>query len=82
MEDEMLSLYDYLGKAAGMELGAAVCKVAVESKEKIEEREVENPKYKGKVHLYRKEFLDLYFQNNKQSEEKELFFDIPSSLPF
>ena len=38
MENEMLSLYDYLGKAAGMELGSAVCKSAVKSKEKIEER--------------------------------------------
>jgi ribosomal protein L31E len=60
---EYLSLYDFLGKAAGMELGAAVCKVAVELKEKIEERSIENPKYKGKVHLYRREFLDKYFEN-------------------
>ena len=62
MEEQMLSLYDYLGKAAGMELGARVCKSAIELKEKIKEREIDNPKYKGKVHLYRKEFLDSYFQ--------------------
>jgi hypothetical protein len=70
MENQMeyLSLYDFLGKAAGMELGAAVCKSAIESKEKIGEREIENPKYKGKVHLYRKEFLDKYFNVNQSDD--------------
>jgi len=57
----MMSLYDYLGKAAGPELGKEVCTVAVQLKETIREREVENPKYTGKVHLYRREFLDQYF---------------------
>jgi hypothetical protein len=57
----MMSLYEYLGRAAGMELGAEVCKVAVELKETIQEREISNPKYTGKVHLYRREFLDTYF---------------------
>ena len=61
METKMLSLYDYLGKAAGMELGGAVCKAAIKSEEPIGEREIENPKYVGRVHLYRKEFLDEYF---------------------
>ena len=64
MKDQMLSLYDYLGKAAGMDLGKKVCSEAVKRKEKIEERAISNPKYKGIVHLYRKEFLDDYFKNN------------------
>jgi hypothetical protein len=59
----MMSLYDYLGKAAGSELGKEVCEVAVKLKETIQEREVSNPKYTGKVHLYRREFLDEYFGN-------------------
>ena len=59
----MMSLYDYLGRAAGMELGQQVCKTAVELKETIQEREISNPKYTGKVHLYRREFLDEYFGN-------------------
>ena len=41
----MMSLYDYLGKAAGSELGKEVCEVAVKLKETIQEREVSNPKY-------------------------------------
>ncbi len=40
----MMSLYDYLGKAAGPELGKEVCEVAVKLKETIQEREVSNPK--------------------------------------
>lgn len=59
----MMSLYDYLGRAAGFELGKAVCQTAIALKETIEEREISNPKYTGKVHLYRREFLDEYFGN-------------------
>jgi len=59
----MLSLYDYLGKAAGKELGGRVCRLAVELNENIEERPIDNPKWKGNVHLYREVFLDMYFDN-------------------
>jgi len=59
----MMSLYDYLGRAAGTELGKQVCDTAVALKETIKEREISNPKYTGKVHLYRREFLDQYFQS-------------------
>jgi len=57
----MMSLYDYLGRAAGAELGKEVCETAVKLKETIKEREISNPKYTGKVYLYRREFLDEYF---------------------
>jgi len=57
----MMSLYDYLGRAAGKQLGAEVNNVAVKLKETIHERHIENPAYKGTVHLYRREFLDEYF---------------------
>jgi hypothetical protein len=66
-----LSLYDYLGKAAGRELGKAVCRVAVDSKEVIQEREISNSKYKGNVHLYRVEFLDNYFENKIYEGEQK-----------
>ena len=69
----MMSLYDYLGHAAGQELGKQVCDTAVALKETIKEREIENPKYTGKVHLYRREFLDEYF-GNKVYEEDDLLF--------
>ena len=57
----MMSLYEYLGRAAGSELGKEVADTAVKLKETIKEQDVSNPKYTGKVKLYRREFLDEYF---------------------
>lgn len=57
----MMSLYEYLGRAAGPELGKQVADTAVKLRETIQEQEVSNPKYTGKVKLYRREFLDEYF---------------------
>jgi hypothetical protein len=62
-EPYMMSLYDYLGYAAGGELGKDVAKVAVALKETIKTREISNTRYKGEVLLYRREFLDEYFGN-------------------
>ncbi len=59
---EMMSLFDFLGHAAGASLGAAVYGVANRTKEKVETRIVETKTYKGKVMLYRKVFLDEYFK--------------------
>ena len=59
----MLSLYDYLGKAAGKELGAAVNNFAKENKIPVEIKEVSNPKYKGKIMMYPKSFLEIYFED-------------------
>jgi len=59
---EYLSLYDYLGHAAGKELGKEVATAAMEAGIRLETREVSNPKYTGIVHLYPKNFLDFYFR--------------------
>ena len=59
-----LSLYDYLGKAAGQQLGADVNKVAVEKKIKFQQRFISNPAYHGNVHLYPIEFLEEYFKGD------------------
>ena len=66
----MMSLYDYLGRAAGTELGKQVADTAMRLKETIQEREVTNPKYTGKVLLYRREFLDEYFGNKVYEDGK------------
>lgn len=58
----MMSLYDYLGKAAGAVLGAKVNAYATIRKQKFEQREVSNSAYTGKVFLYNTEFLDEYFK--------------------
>ena len=65
----LVSLYDYLGRAAGKSLGGEVFRTAMALKETVEERAISNPAYTGNVHLYRREFLDEYF--NKKIYEGE-----------
>ena len=54
MEKEMLSLYDYLGRAAGPDLGEEVAKAATAEKIKISAKYVSNPKYSGEILMYPK----------------------------
>ena len=67
----MMSLYDYLGRAAGKQLGLEVAATAAALREVIEERYVENPAYRGNVHLYRREFLDEYFKKKVYEGEQK-----------
>jgi hypothetical protein len=62
MQNNMLSLFDYLGYAAGDKLGEQVAAYAKIRKAKCATRHISNPKYTGPVMLYTKEFLDEYFQ--------------------
>jgi len=59
-----MSLYDYLGRAAGQQLGAEVNKSAVEKKIEFQQRFISNPAYHGNVHLYPVEFLNEYFKGD------------------
>lgn len=61
MEEKYLSLYDFLGKAAGKALGAAVNIHAQSQNIPIQMKEISNPKYKGKVLMYPESFLKEYF---------------------
>ena len=69
-----ISLYDYLGHAAGSELGQEVAAAARKSGVNGEIREISNPKYKGPVMLYPRAFLDLYFKGglNEGATGKQL----------
>jgi hypothetical protein len=58
----MISLYDYLGTAAGKELGRQVSNYAKFKKIKVGFREVSNSKYKGLVLLYDRSFLDEFLE--------------------
>ena len=73
---EMVSLYDYLGRAAGPELGKQVATAAAKAGVKHEIREVSNPKYRGPIMLYPKSFLDLYFRGglNEGASGKQILF--------
>ena len=57
----MMSLYDYLGRAAGPELGQQVAQAAAKAKVKSEIREVNHVGYRGPIMLYPKAFLDNFF---------------------
>ena len=52
-----ISLFDYLGKAAGPALGERVNIYSQIRKQPLKQREISNPAYKGKVCLYKKSFL-------------------------
>jgi len=60
MSEKMLSLYDYLGRAAGSILGKQVATCA-----KHETRFVENLKYTGDIMLYPETFLKFYFNGSR-----------------
>lgn len=76
----MLSLYDYLGYAAGGNLGKEVAEAAIKAKIKIETREVSNPKYSGKVMLYPDNFLKEYFASKQAKVVLSSYED--DDLPF
>ena len=76
----MLSLYDYLGYAAGEKLGKEVAEVAIKSQVKIETREISNPKYTGKVMLYPENFLNEYFESKQSKVVLSSYED--DDLPF
>ncbi len=58
---EYMSLYDYLGKAAGGELGKQVAEAAMRDGIKLQTRQVSNPKYDGAIMLYPSDWLANYF---------------------
>ena len=58
---EMISLYDYLGRAAGPDLGKQVASAAARAGVKHEIREVKHAGWNGPIMLYPKSFLDNFF---------------------
>ena len=70
----MMSLYDYLGRPAGSELGQQVAAVAAANYVKFETREVSTKTYTGKIMLYPKAFLDQFFSgvNEGTNDNRQL----------
>ncbi len=73
---EMVSLYDYLGRAAGPDLGKQVATAAAKAGVKHKIREVSNTKYTGPIMLYPRSFLDLYFKGglNESKNGKQMLY--------
>jgi hypothetical protein len=59
----MLSLFDYLGRAAGSKLGLEVATYARQQNSKVEIRQVSNPKYAGPINLFTENLLEAFFNN-------------------
>jgi len=74
-ENEYLSLYEFLGKAAGKDLGKRVYEHAKNLKIKCQTHEISNPLYEGKVLTYPKSFLEDYFST---MPTKDSFLKNPS----
>jgi hypothetical protein len=68
---EMLSLYDYLGRAAGDKLGKQVAAYAKLRKARYGTKEVSHFGYQGIVQTYTKAFLDECFNAKKLFEPKQ-----------
>jgi len=58
------SLYEYLGRRAGKELGGKVFKAAKSQRVKLQVKQVNQGGYKGQVMCYPTAFLAGYFDNN------------------
>lgn len=59
--DNMMSIYDFLGRAGGGEVGKAVYEAAMRAKVEVSTKEVANKAYSGKIMVYPKSFLTSYF---------------------
>ena len=73
----MMSLYEYLGKAAGEHLGKKVYIRALQNGVKWDKKKISNPKYTGDVMIYPKSFLDGYFNPPPADGSDEDGDDLP-----
>jgi hypothetical protein len=69
---DFISLYDYLGYAAGSTLGKQVADYAASKKVPHKIRYVSNPKYTGEIMLYPPGFLDSYFTKEEEIDFTEI----------
>ena len=66
---EILSVFEYLGGTPPAGTGEKVYKYATSISAKIETKEVSSAKYTGKIMLYERQMLDVYFNQNTTKPE-------------
>ena len=71
-ETQFISLFDYLGKAAGSELGREVAYAASVENIPYTIKEVRNTVYSGKIMMYPKTFLDKFFKQKTMKKQAVL----------
>ncbi len=79
--EKFLSLYDYLKRPAGRELGMQVSQAAQEANIPIQNKSVSNSTYSGPIQMYPESWLDFYFGNHVKSDI-EILYNEPDDLPF
>ena len=70
---EFKSLYDFLGKAAGRELGLEVAKAALRDGILVQTKNVSNRQYKGEIKMYPVYWLEEYFDTGSTPSTKILY---------
>lgn len=70
---EFKSLYDFLGKAAGRELGLEVAKAALVEGIVVQTKNVSNRQYKGEIKMYPVYWLEAYFDTEIAVSTKILY---------
>lgn len=78
---EYKSLFDFLGKAAGPQLGKEVAKAAIIEGIPTQSKNVSNKQYKGEIKMYPIFWLEGYFGTSAKSNI-EILYDEPDDLPF
>jgi hypothetical protein len=64
-KEEMVSLFEYLGKPAGQGLGGEIYYIAKKMNISVGVKYVKNRKYEGMVVCYPVDFLNIYFKYNQ-----------------
>lgn len=70
---EFKSLFDFLGKAAGRELGLEVAKAALTEGILVQTKNVSNRQYKGEIKMYPVYWLEEYFDIGSTPSTKILY---------
>lgn len=78
-QEPTVSLFDYLGYAAGAQLGKEVATAAMKCKEKIAQKQISTRTYTGNVLMYRPQFLKEFF-NSKNNADGGDSYDITVSV--
>lgn len=63
--DNYVSLFTYLGKKAGPDLGKKVYAASVEQRQPSITEPIKSKTYTGTVRLYKRDFLDSYFKSTQ-----------------
>lgn len=80
---KLVSLYEYLGHAAGPELGQKVNKAAQQQRIYYSAKDLDHPTYKGKIMIYPETFLDDYFGKSADKDKPVRGWeDVEDDLPF